>query len=75
MNGVAWVVWHDAELFKEMAKALGCPLSAVRPKFTSTLAQRVAWFTWLASINKEGDAYNMHALWLWYYRTRIQLPP
>jgi hypothetical protein len=72
MGGVAWGVWHDQELFDEMKEVLECPLDHVDPDATSSQGERVAWFRWLAAMNAKHTAYNVHALWIWYFTTKIR---
>lgn len=83
MLAVAWGVWHDEELFNEMKKVLGCPLKHVPVNFKgqglnlppSTPSERLAWFEWLAGSNEDGTAYNLHLLWLWYSKEKVNCPP
>jgi hypothetical protein len=69
MSGVAWAVWHDADLFAEMCQVLDCSLKPVAK--VSEKDERDAWFAWLMGRNKDQTAYNIHALWLWYFREKI----
>ena len=62
------MVWHNSELFEEMKKTISCDLE---PVSISSGSVRIEWFTWLAATNKEETAYNIHALWLWYFKAKI----
>lgn len=72
ITGVAWSVWHNSELFTEMKQTLNCPV----PLGTrgSDDNARLSWCKWLAERNEAKNAYNIHALWLWF-RNRKQLAP
>lgn len=72
MTGVAWGVWHNKELFKEMKDVLDCPLEHVGSSSWSTTERRKGWFRWLAKKNSDRTAYNLHLLWLWYFEKKIQ---
>lgn len=68
--GVAWMVWHSPLLFEEMTKAVPCHLNAVHGY--SNDDSKKEWFRWLVSLNEEQSGYNMHDLWIWYFKSRIE---
>ena len=70
VHEVAWMVWHSPDLFEEMKETVSCDLEPVSER--SDKGARIGWFRWLAAINEEETAYNMHALWLWYFKAKIQ---
>ena len=71
MLNVGWMVRHRRELFDAMKANLACPFADVLTK-DSTKQARVAWFEWLADKSADEESYNIHAIWLWYFESRIE---
>ena len=71
MLNVGWMVGHRRELFDAMKANIGCPFAGVLTR-DSTKEARVAWFKWLAEKSVDGGSYNIHAIWLWYFESRIE---
>lgn len=69
LQELAWWVWHDATLFEEMKTEIPCHIGAAAPN--TIRSQREAWFKWLAA-SRAGTSCNLHDLWLWYFKTRLE---
>lgn len=68
--GVAWMIWHDRKLFEEMVKQVPCNLKPICER--AEAGEKREWFKWLANVNKQETSYNVHELWMWYFKTRIE---
>jgi hypothetical protein len=62
MQGVAWSIWHNKEVFEEMKLELLCRVPCGLGQ-----TKKVEWLMWLADKNLRRTAYNIHEVWLWYY--------
>jgi len=71
MLSASWLVWHNDTLFLQMKAALSCPLNSFEQSVSSDSVTR-EWFKWLTKQNEKGTAYNLHAVWLWYFSTRVE---
>ena len=64
--GVAWSVWHNEKLFKQMKNSLKCKVPSA-----SKRRKEVEWSKWLADENETRTAYNIHDLWIWYSKSIV----
>jgi hypothetical protein len=70
MLNAGWIVAHDERLFARMKAELQCSLDSHLTE-ASTTADRLKLSIWLADKSPDEKAYNIHAVWLWYYNMKF----
>jgi hypothetical protein len=66
MLKAAWILAHDQSRFQNMKAELGCPLASCLSASSSDV-DKSGYFSWLAGTSSDGNIYNIHAVWIWYY--------
>lgn len=63
ITGVAWSVWHNEHLFREMKMRINCDVPS-----PATCSSKAVWPKWLSGQNRQRTGYNLHDLWIWYVK-------
>ena len=66
----AWILAHDEIRFWKVKDELGCPLGSPLSE-SSSEGDRLKFFAWLSEKSANEEKYNIHAVWLWYYRQKF----
>jgi len=67
---VAWMVWHNPNLFTKMKEKVPCNLDPVPAGSNTNNTKKKEWFSWLAASDGQNSC-NLHSLWLWYFDTQV----
>ena len=63
MMGVAWSIWHNDNLFEEMKGSVHCTVEN-----GSKCKEKMKFLQWLIGEDESKTGYNIHRVWLWYYK-------